>query len=142
MATGMCLALTRARRARLASSRRPRVMSERARIFAVTGNDVVAFTLAAGESEVVMGDVGARCVAVDPRDPDRVYVGTFDGGVYASEDGGATWRQDEQGLADRRVMSVAVSPSHRGSGVAVVYGGTDPRNPYRSEDSGPRCHRS
>jgi len=111
-------------------------MSERARIFAVTGSDVVAFTLAAGESEVVMGDVGARCVAVDPRDPDRVYVGTFDGGVHASEDGGATWRRDEHGLADRRVMSVAVSPSHREGGVSVVYAGTEPSNLYRSEDGG------
>src|SRR5207244_6679360 len=121
-----------------ASSRRPRVMSERARIFAVTRNDVVAFTLVADESEVVIGDVGARCVAVDPRDPDRVYVGTFDRGVYASEDGGATWRQDEQGLADRRVMSVAVSPSHRERGVSVVYAGTEPSNVYRSEDAGHR----
>jgi photosystem II stability/assembly factor-like uncharacterized protein len=111
-------------------------MSERARIFAVTGHDVVAFALAAGESEAVLGDVGARCVAVDPRDPDRVYVGTFDSGVYASEDGGATWRQDEQGLADRRVMSVAVSPSHREGGVSVAYAGTEPSNLYRSDDGG------
>ena len=86
-------------------------MFDRARIFAVTGSDVVAFTLPAGEPEVLLGGVGAHCVAVDPRDPDRVYVGTFDGGLFGSENGGATWRQDEQGLADRRVMSVAVSPS-------------------------------
>jgi hypothetical protein len=66
------------------------VISKRARIFAVTGNDVVACTLAAGDSEVVLGGVSARCVAVDPLDQSRVYVGTFDGGIYASGDGGAT----------------------------------------------------
>jgi hypothetical protein len=87
-------------------------MSERARIFVVTGNDVVAFALAGG-SELLLRGVGARCVAVDPRDPQRVYVGTPDAGVYASEDGGATWRQDEHGLADRHVMSVARrDPAH------------------------------
>jgi photosystem II stability/assembly factor-like uncharacterized protein len=111
-------------------------MSERARIFAVTGNDVVGCTLAAGGSAVVLAGVGARCVAVDPRDPDRVYVGAFDSGIYASDDGGVTWRQDERGLADRRVMSVAVSPSHREGGVSVVYAGTEPSNLYRSEDAG------
>jgi photosystem II stability/assembly factor-like uncharacterized protein len=112
------------------------VTSERARIFAVTGDDVVRSTLAPGDSAVVLRGVGARCVAVDPRDPERVYVGTSDGGVHGSDDGGATWHQDEQGLPDRHVMSVAVSPSHRVGGVAVVYAGTEPSNLYRSEDAG------
>jgi photosystem II stability/assembly factor-like uncharacterized protein len=110
--------------------------SETARIFAVTGEDVARFTLDSAEAEVMLRGVGARSVAVDPRDPDRVYVGTFDHGLYASEDGGATWRQDEQGLADRRVMSVAVSPSDREGGVSVVYAGTEPSNLYRSADAG------
>ena len=77
-----------------------------------------------------------ECVAVDPRDPRRVYVGTFDDGLYFSEDGGRTWRQDERGLGDRRVLSLAVSPSHRESGVSVAYAGTEPSNLYRSEDGG------
>ena len=107
-----------------------------ARIFAVTGQDVLRFTLAAGEAETVLRGVGARCIAVDPGDADRVYVGTFDDGAYASEDGGATWRQDELRLSDRRVMSVAVSPSHREGDVSVLYAGTEPSNLYRSADSG------
>jgi hypothetical protein len=110
--------------------------TQMARIFAVTGQDVLRFTLAAGEAETVLRGVGARCIAVDPSDADRVYVGTFDDGAYASEDGGATWRQDELGLTDRRVMSVAVSPSHREGDVSVLYAGTEPSNLYRSVDSG------
>ncbi|MBV8217257.1 MAG: hypothetical protein JO325_02240 [Solirubrobacterales bacterium] len=75
-------------------------------------------------------------MAVDPRDPDRVYVGTFDDGLYASHDGGSRWRVAWQDVGDRRVMSVSVSPSHIVNGVSVVYAGTEPSNLYRSEDGG------
>jgi photosystem II stability/assembly factor-like uncharacterized protein len=105
-------------------------------IFAVTGEDVLRFTLAAVEAEPVLCGVGAHCIDVDPRDPDRVLVGTVEDGVYLSEDGGATWRREERGLADRRVMSVAVSPSHQEGGVSVLYAGTEPSNLYRSTDGG------
>lgn len=110
-------------------------MAEQTPIFAVTGDDVVRFNLD-GEAETLLQGVGAHCVAVDPHDPDRVYVGTFDDGLYATELGGGIWRQDERGLEDRRVMSLAVSPSHQKKGVSVVYAGTEPSNLYRSEDGG------
>ena len=110
-------------------------MAEQTRIFAVTGEDVVRFTLN-GEPDTLIQGIGAHCVAVDPHDPNRVYVGTFDDGLYATEDGGVTWRRDERGLDERRVMSVAVSPSHQESGVSVAYAGTEPSNLYRSEDGG------
>lgn len=91
-------------------------MVEQIRVLAVTGNDVVAFTVPAGDPAVLLRGVGARCIAVDPPFSGRVYVGTFDRGLYASDDGGRSWRQDERGLTDRRVTSVAVSP-HREGGV-------------------------
>jgi hypothetical protein len=114
-------------------------MHERARVYAVTSEGVVRFVLHRGkirDAETVLSGVEARCVAVDPRDGHRVYVGTFDDGLYASNDTGRTWRRDERGLEDRRVLSVAVSPSHQQSGIAVVYAGTEPSNLYRSEDGG------
>jgi photosystem II stability/assembly factor-like uncharacterized protein len=114
-------------------------MTERSRVFVVTGDDVLRFSLedaTAREPESLLYGVGARCVAVDPQDPQRVYVGTFDNGLFSSEEGGLTWREDEEGLGDRRVLSLAVSPSHRESGVSVVYVGTEPSNLYRSEDAG------
>jgi photosystem II stability/assembly factor-like uncharacterized protein len=119
-------------------------MLERARIFVLTGDDVVRFTLEgarAYDAESLLYGVGARCIAVDPRDPQRVYVGSFDNGLYRSEEGGLTWQQDEQGLVDRRVLSLAVSPSHQQSGVSVLYAGTEPSNLYRSEDGGRRWQR-
>jgi photosystem II stability/assembly factor-like uncharacterized protein len=114
-------------------------MAERSRIFAVTGDDMVRFTLTGerlDKPEWLLSGAGARCVAVDPRDPDRVYVGTLDGGLYGSEDAGGSWQRDGEGLEDPRVLSVAVSPSHQESGISVVYAGTEPSNLYRSEDGG------
>jgi photosystem II stability/assembly factor-like uncharacterized protein len=114
-------------------------MPELASIFAVTGDSVVRFTLhgsVAAGAETVLARSGARCVAVDPSDAQRVYVGTFDRGLFASEDGGDTWRAADQGLNDRRVLAVAVSLSDRSAGVSAVYAGTEPSNLYRSEDGG------
>ena len=65
-----------------------------------------------------------------------MYVGTFDDGLYATDDGGETWRAAWDGVADRRVLAVSVSPSHRVGGVSVLYAGTEPSNLYRSEDGG------
>jgi photosystem II stability/assembly factor-like uncharacterized protein len=116
-------------------------MPERIRVFVVAADGVVRFALDdanAGDAATVLEGVGARCVAVDPHDPSRVYVGTFDSGLYASADGGERWQRDGEGLTDRRVLSVAVSPSHREDGVSVVYAGTEPSNLYRSEDGGRR----
>src|ERR1700740_2154823 len=114
-------------------------MRDLTRLFAVTGADVVRFPLAgtaAGDAESLLHGIGAQCVAVDPADPDRVYVGTFDNGLYASHDAGRTWHSDEKGLGESRVLSLAVSPSHQASGISVVYAGTEPSNLYRSEDGG------
>jgi photosystem II stability/assembly factor-like uncharacterized protein len=112
---------------------------ESARIFVVTGNEVVRLALTgdrAHDARTVLTVPAPRCVAVDPHDPTRVYVGTFDDGLYASADGGDKWQESWAGVADRRVMSVAVSRSHRVAGVSVVYAGTEPSNLYRSEDAG------
>lgn len=119
-------------------------MSDRSRVVVVTGDGVARFTLssrAATDVESVLDGVGAQCVAVDPRDPQRVYVGSFDNGLFVSQDGGATWNGGGEGLLDPRVMSVAVSASHRESGVSVVYAGTEPSNLYRSTDGGRRWER-
>ncbi len=119
-------------------------MPERSRVFALTGDDVVRFELdgaQASDPSSLLRVVGARCLAIDPRDPDRLYVGTLDSGLYASDDGGLSWRDDNDGLEDLRVLSVAVSPAHQESGISVVYAGTEPSNLYRSEDGGRRWQR-
>jgi photosystem II stability/assembly factor-like uncharacterized protein len=112
-------------------------MPDKVRLLAVTG-DAVARLRLDGDVELALSGSGAQCVAVDPNDPRRAYVGTFDDGVHLTDDGGATWRPADDGPADDRVLALAVSPSHRENGVSVAYAGTEPSNLYRSEDGGRR----
>jgi photosystem II stability/assembly factor-like uncharacterized protein len=72
---------------------------------------------------------GARCLAVDPTDPDVVYAGFRAGGVRRTSDGGRTWRDCELPAPD--VFSVALS---RADG--AVYAGTEPSALFRSDDGG------
>jgi photosystem II stability/assembly factor-like uncharacterized protein len=110
-----------------------------ARVYAVTGNAFAAIPLdASGEAKLSLEGSGACCLAVDQRDGDRVYVGTFDEGVRVTEDGGETWRSSA--LEDPRVLSLAVSRAHEVDGRSVVYAGTEPSNLYRSEDGGRTWH--
>ena len=111
-------------------------MDDPLRIFALTGGAVVRFTLDGSDSELALEGSQARCIAVDPRDPRRVYVGTMDSGLWFSADGGASWREAGPSIDEPRVLSIAVSRSHDCAGVSVVYAGTEPSNLYRSEDGG------
>ena len=52
-------------------------------------------------------------IAIDPRDPDKMLVGISTGGVYRSEDGGASWRLGGQGL-----YAEYMPPERRGDPVA------------------------
>jgi len=116
---------------------------ESTHIFVVTGHEVVRLTLTgtrAHDARTVLTVPAPRCVAVDPHDPDRVYVGTFDHGLYATADGGETWRSSWEDVADRRVTSLAVSRAHQTAGVSIVYAGTEPSNLYRSADGGETWH--
>jgi photosystem II stability/assembly factor-like uncharacterized protein len=118
-------------------------MAEQAQIYAVTDEGLASFSLSrsmASQPESRLADSGARCVAADPADPRRVYVGTMDRGLYLSEDAGATWREAGPGITEPRVLSLAVSPSHREADTSVVYAGTEPSNLYRSEDGGQSWH--
>jgi photosystem II stability/assembly factor-like uncharacterized protein len=70
-------------------------------------------------------------VAVDPLDPQRIYVGTWGHGLWRSTDGGRRWERAE-GIPHAAVTAVAAAPLERG----VVYAGTEPSRIYRSDDGG------
>jgi photosystem II stability/assembly factor-like uncharacterized protein len=114
-------------------------MPERTRVFVVTDDEVVRLAMSgtrAHDVETVLTVPAPRCVAVDPHNPNRAYVGTFDDGLYATDDGGESWREAWHGIADRRIMAVSVSSSHVENGRSIVYAGTEPSNLYRSADGG------
>src|SRR3712207_1793484 len=83
-----------------------------------------------GKVRVALEGRGARCVAVDPKDPDTLYVGTTDEGLLKSEDGGEGWERIP-GIEHPRVTAVAVSPVD-----GAVYAGTEPSTLFVSRDAG------
>jgi photosystem II stability/assembly factor-like uncharacterized protein len=109
------------------------------RLFATTGDAVARLDSRDGTSFDVtyaLDGSGAQCIAVDPHDPLRVYVGTMDNGIYRSRDGGTTWSRVGEGLLSQRVLSIAISPSHRENGLSAVYVGLEPSAIVRTTDDG------
>lgn len=94
-------------------------------LYAATGDHV--FRISDDDAAPVLEDVGAQCVAADG---DRVFVGTFDKGIFRSLDGGKTWADVTDGIPHRRVLAVCISPH------GEVYAGTEPSSLYRSTDDG------
>ena len=89
--------------------------------------------------ELPSGVTGPTGVAVDPRDPQRIYVTAWgqegedsdkNGGVYGSEDGGKTWRSL---FADsQHVYDITIDPKHPDT---LYFTGFDAAA-YRSTDRG------
>jgi photosystem II stability/assembly factor-like uncharacterized protein len=76
------------------------------------------------------------CLAADPRVPLRAWCGTNRGGVFRTDDAGASWRP--VGLADQRLMSLAASAAE----ADVVWAGTEPSAVWRSGDGGATWQRT
>lgn len=109
------------------------------RLFIATGDAIARVDFAGGKAtdvQLSLEGSKAQSVAVDPHNPNRVYAGTFDDGVFRSLDAGETWEAVGDGIPHKRIPSVAISPSHQVNGLSVVYAGTEPSNLYRSEDDG------
>jgi hypothetical protein len=101
------------------------------RVLLTTGERFVRLAERRGswEQSVALEGSGAQCLAADPSEPERVFVGSRGSGLLASGDGGRTWR--DAGLPERDVFSVAVS-----SADGAVYAGTEPSRLFRSDDHG------
>jgi len=62
-------------------------------------------------SNAGLSDLSAVSIAIDPKNPSIVYVGTFESNVYKSTDGGATWNKVATGLTTvQRIVQVVVDP--------------------------------
>jgi len=71
-------------------------------------------------------------LAIDPTNADVIYAGLWGGGVYRSEDGGATWTARNGGLGDLQIFALALDPTEP----KVVYAATSQQGVYRTADGG------
>ena len=102
-----------------------------ARLYAATG-DGIARLDETGDGwtvELYLPGSGAQCLALDPADPDTLYVGLREGGVQRSDDGCRSWVDCE--LPEPGVFSLAVSAAD-----GTLYAGTEPSRLFRSDDRG------
>jgi photosystem II stability/assembly factor-like uncharacterized protein len=83
-----------------------------------------------------LGGRSPDCVAVDPRDPTRVYCGTAGAGLFRSRDSGRNWEPVGPGIDHAKVTAVDVAHTEQADGFGIVYAGTEPSAVFRSDTAG------
>ncbi|RME05506.1 MAG: hypothetical protein D6803_08780, partial [Anaerolineae bacterium] len=72
-------------------------------------------------------------LAVDPTNPDRLYIGFLHGGVAISEDGGATWQLASAGMPpEASIKAIVIDPTNP----QTLYAGASESGVYVSSDGG------
>ena len=77
------------------------------------------------------GSPTISAIAIDPKKPEIMYVGTMRH-IHKSRDGGETWEIADTGMTSARIMSLAVDPRVR----AQVFAGTFGDATYKSWNGG------
>ena len=89
------------------------------RYFLIALVTAIAFvgTSARAQSWIPVGPPGGnvRALASDPRDPQRIYLGTADGILYRSDDGGLRWHRLNPGFPLRRCSLDQIAVDRRGT---------------------------
>src|SRR5882672_8805087 len=83
-----------------------------------------------------LGGRSPECVAVDTRDPTRVYCGTAGAGLFRSRDSGRNWEPVRPGIDHAIVTAVAAGNTEQADGFGIVYAGTEPSAVFRSDNGG------
>jgi photosystem II stability/assembly factor-like uncharacterized protein len=73
-----------------------------------------------------------NCIAVHPTDPELVYIGTLNSGIYKTVDGGNLWFKSSDGLIVSDVRTIAIDYANPN----VLYAGTQRGGVYKSTDAG------
>lgn len=110
-----------------------------ATLYFITHDSVVQVTSTGNEWELKETTIPGKqlqCLAIDPHQPKRLYVGTFDDGLLYSNDQAQTFQPVGSGISHTRVSAVAVSPVEKSGSFGVVWAGTEPSALFRSEDGG------
>lgn len=76
-------------------------------------------------------------LAFDYHAANRAYCGTFDQGLWKTDDNGQTWKKTTLNITDSYIMSLSVSKLEKGeSGFGRLFVGTEPSLIYSSIDGG------
>jgi photosystem II stability/assembly factor-like uncharacterized protein len=72
-------------------------------------------------------------IAINPLDPNVVYIGTYNDGIYRSMDGGASWEAKNNGLGSSDIRSIAIDPVNP----EIIYAGSgNGLGIFKSENGG------
>ncbi len=71
-------------------------------------------------------------IAVHPTDPDIVFIGTLNGGIFKTEDGGNNWFESSDGIIVPDVRAIVFDPSNYN----ILYAGCQRGSIYKSTDGG------
>jgi photosystem II stability/assembly factor-like uncharacterized protein len=83
-------------------------------------------------TELDVGNDDVRMIAVDPNEPQRLFVAAYGSGILSSEDGGLTWKGPLQPMIDPWTQAVAIAPQNSD----VLVAGTSTGVLYQSVDGG------
>ncbi len=76
-------------------------------------------------------------LAFDPNNPNRAYCGTYDAGLWKTDDSGQTWEKAKFNIPDSNITSISVSHIEKGYGVFnKLFVGTEPSVLFSSSDGG------
>jgi len=75
-------------------------------------------------------------IAINPLNPQTIFVGTHNAGIFKSTDGGANWNIANTGLTDIYINSIATDPKN----VDTIYIGTENDGVFKSTDGGLNWH--
>ena len=76
-------------------------------------------------------------LAYDPQNPERAYCGTFDAGLWKTDDNCQTWERTSLNVSGSNITSVAVSPVEVGKeGFNRLFVGMEPSVIFSSNDGG------
>jgi hypothetical protein len=76
-------------------------------------------------------------IAIDPQNSYRVYCGTWNNGLWKTDDNGQTWEKTLLTIPNANITTVSVSPIEKGEeGFNKLFVGTEPSIIYSSSDGG------
>src|SRR5215217_550639 len=81
------------------------------------------------------GNIGGRTrsIIIHPRDPNTMWAASAGGGIWRTDDGGASWEPVDDLMANLAVSSIAMDPT---DGAQAVAGGLDDGEAYFTTDGG------